>query len=558
MINKIILLLILFASISEIISQNLSQNQLDSLFNRYLLMRTGEQIGEKPIKISHDERKCGFGLAAGVVVNFDKFNFNQQAILKTLFQRPPADTSITTPSGFFRIHYNKTGISAPGYSLVELAKALDSVYQYEVNFLGYPPPPPDNGAGGDNKFDIYITNLGSDYYGFTQPETHLGNNRYTSYTVIDNDYLGYPTTGIDGAKVTIAHEFHHAIQIGNYIYRESDQFYYEITSTAMEEFVFDSINDYYFYLPDYFNNPSRPFLLNNGYNLSIWNIFLQNNFDHQLLKRIWELMPSNRALTSIALALSERGSTFKDQFNRFGIWNYYTGYRSFPGRYYEEAANYPIIRTSDPMPFSPPSRSYAMRSRANTNYYLKINSGLDTLVVIISNSDLVSAIDSIDKTFPFVYTLYNDTSRGLRKLGGIFSADFETLNPFHQSFYNLSEILNDIVVNGDTTFTPQKSNKELFAFPNPFRFNENYILGDYLNIQVDKSFLDGAEFYVYTPSMKLIYNDFHKLVFLPNGAKGIKWNLRDNNGQFVPSGVYFITVRVSDKVFKDKIIILNE
>ncbi len=557
MINKLILL-IFFISVSKIIGQEISQSKLDSIYNLYVLIRTGEQIGEKPISISHDQRKCGFEVAASVVSNFNRFSKLQQSVLTSLFQRPVLDTSIVTPSGFFRIHYNKSGSSAPSYSLQELAKALDSVYNFEVRYLGYPPPPPDNGIGGDNKFDIYITNLGADYYGFTQPETHLGNERYTSFTVIDNDYLGYPTTGINGAKVTVAHEFHHAIQIGNYIYRESDIFYYEITSTAMEEFVFDDINDYYFYLSDYFNNPSRPFLLNNGYNLSIWNLFLQKNFDHQLLKRIWELMPNNRALTSIALAINERGSTFKEQLSKFGIWNYYTGYRNFPGRYYEEAQNYPMIKTTDPMPFSPPSRSYTMRSRATTNYYLKINSGLDSLVVILSNSDIVSGIDSTEKTFPFVYTLYNDTSKGSRKLAGIFSADFETLNPLHQSFYSVSEILNDIVVNGDTSFSPQKSDKEIFPFPNPYRFNENYILGKILNIQVNKSFHDEVDFYVYSSSMNLIYNNFHKLVFLPNGTKGIKWDLRDNNGNYVPSGVYFISIKVGVNVFKDKVVIFNE
>ena len=71
--------------------------------------------------------------------------------------------------------------------------------------------------------------------------------------VIDNDYAGgYYSTGINGARVTVAHEFHHGIQCGNYspknsssLYRNSDVFYYKLTSTAMEEFVVDVVNDYY-------------------------------------------------------------------------------------------------------------------------------------------------------------------------------------------------------------------------------------------------------------------------------------------------------------------------
>ncbi len=40
-----------------------------------------------------------------------------------------------------------------------VAIAADSAYNFEVNYLGYPPPPPDNGVGGDDKYDIYIENI---------------------------------------------------------------------------------------------------------------------------------------------------------------------------------------------------------------------------------------------------------------------------------------------------------------------------------------------------------------------------------------------------------------
>jgi len=547
-------LTLIFIPFNFLNSQELSVSYLDSLFENYVFMRTSKKVGDKPILISDTDRKCGFGLAAAVVKNFDRFNAYQQSILKTLFQRPQTDTSIITPSGFCRIHYNKTGSSSPGYSLIELAKAIDSVYRFEVNFLGYPPPPPDNGMGGDNRFDFYIIDLGSGYYGFTQPETHIGNEKYTSYTVIDNDYVGYPTTGLNGAKATVAHEFHHAIQIGNYILRESDLFYYEISSTAMEEFVFDDINDYYFYLPDYFNNPGRPFILNNGYNLSIWNIFLQNNFGHQLLKRIWELIPMNRALISIALALSERGYTFKDVLNKFGIWNYYTGYRHLPGKFFEEARNYPLIVTTNPMPFSPPSRLYSIGSKATTNFYLKISYGMDTLIVILSNSDIISGIDSVNKTFPISYTLYSNKSTGTRKIAESFSADFDS--PY-KNFYSLAEILNDIVVNGDSTFPQIKVDKDIFVFPNPYILNKNYAMGNYLNIQI-KTPLDFVDLYVYTSSMKLIYSSNKQIGFLSNGSKGIRWDLKDNSGNNVPSGVYFLVVKSGGKTLKEKVAIFNE
>ena len=72
------------------------------------------------------------------------------------------------------------------------------------------------------------------------------------------DIAIFLTKGINAARVTVAHEFHHAIQLGNYSYRDSDLFFYELTSTSMEEFVFNSVNDYYNYLTDYFYFPQYP------------------------------------------------------------------------------------------------------------------------------------------------------------------------------------------------------------------------------------------------------------------------------------------------------------
>ena len=137
--------------------------------------------------------------------------------------------------------------------------------------------------------------------------------------MIDNDFSNHFTTGINGARVTVAHEFHHSIQGGNYIFRSADTFFYELTSTAMEEFVFDDINDYYAYIPSYFRNPETPLPLTNGYNTATWDIFLRDNFDYDIIKRQWELMPSVRAMFAINTSIFEYGSSFASEYNRYGI-----------------------------------------------------------------------------------------------------------------------------------------------------------------------------------------------------------------------------------------------
>ncbi|MGQ9643062.1 MAG: MXAN_6640 family putative metalloprotease, partial [Ignavibacterium sp.] len=535
----------------------LTQQKLDSLLNLFVYVRSENKIeSEKPAHFSREPEKCGFGLVNTIALNIDKFLPEQQSILKVLLQRPILQKSIVTPKGYFRIHYDETGINAPKYSLTELALALDSAYNFEVNFLGYPPPPVDNVNGGDSRYDIYILDLGGSYYGYTQFEDDLGDGKYTSFTVIDNDYQGYYTTGIEGARVTVAHEFHHAIQAGNYIYRESDLFYYEITSTAMEEFVFDDINDYYAYMPDYFNNPTRPFILNSGYNLAIWNIFLKDRFGFDILKRQWELLPSARALNAINISLNENNSTLRNELNRFGVWTYFTNYRSIPGKFFDEAANYPLIRTSTPMVFNPPSKSFSMSTRPTTNYFLKIIDGRDTLISIISNSDFISGTDSANNFFDFEYTLFSDTSVGDRKLSGFYSA---TLNASPQNFWSATEILNNLVVNGDSTFKFSDADKEIFAFPNPYRYNKKYGLGNFVYIQIQNSELgDEVDFSVFTTSMQLIYNSREAVSFLPNGAKGIKYEVKDSDKKHLGSGVYIYTIKRQDKTISGKFVVFNE
>ena len=304
-------------------AQELNQTQLDSLYNLFVNIRTPyheQRPGLQSFDTTHI--KCAFGIVSSIKFNFDRFSAKQKSILKVLLDRPVTDTSFATPSGFFRVHYNISGTDVPKFNLDSLAIALDSAYNFEINYLGYAPPPSDNGAGGDNKYDIYIVNLGNSY-GYTEPETEItpGSGRYTSYMVIDNDYTGFYTTGINAARVTVAHEFHHSIQIGDYIYRyDTDEFFYELTSTSMEHFVYPTIHDYYEYLPYYFNDPQNCFGKNGSlqeYALAIWDIFLQKNFGYDIIKKQWELMPQMRALQAISNSLIDYQTSFGEQLNKF-------------------------------------------------------------------------------------------------------------------------------------------------------------------------------------------------------------------------------------------------
>ena len=353
---------IILVSITTAFSQELTSAKLDSIYYSYLSIRQLD-LDKKGIVLPRDMLKqrylkCGTLLAAEVKRNLKNFSPDKQKILKELFTRPRTDTSIVSPSGFFRIHYDTAGVLAPTYSVQELAYAFDSSYNFEVNYLGYPPPPSDLGAGGDDKYDIYIGigNTLDKEYGETDPENYSSSHTCTSYILINNDFTGFYTNGINAARVTAAHEFHHAIQLGNYIDRtDVDGYFYEITSTSMEHFVYPSIKDYYGYLPALFYSPDLPFTTQNGlreYALCIWNFMLKDKFGYGIIKRQWELMPKMRALNAIAQSLIKNGLSLGQELKNFGIWCYYTNYRAITGKYFTDAANYPLVIPVSVIPFN--------------------------------------------------------------------------------------------------------------------------------------------------------------------------------------------------------------
>ena len=129
--------------------------------------------------------KCGFGIANTLRLNMSMLSPDQQAKLQKVLQRPSTDTSIVSPKGYFRIHFYKPGNSqAPTYNVDSLAVAADSSWDFEINYMGFPPPPSDNGAGGDNLHDVYIVYLSGEY-GETDFDTQItgtsSSGTWTSY-----------------------------------------------------------------------------------------------------------------------------------------------------------------------------------------------------------------------------------------------------------------------------------------------------------------------------------------------------------------------------------------
>ena len=177
-----------------------------------------------------------------------------------------------------------------------------------------------------------------------------------SYLEIDNNFTDpsyQQTRGLDALRVTIAHEFHHAIQFGYYAL-EAGNWWQESTSTWMEEVAYPHIDDYLQYLTHFLGEPRRA--LNSGrpgtnhtYGSAIFSHFLDQRYGRELNRLIWE-------------KLKERESIHLDHFDRvirqvepgglgvvmgeFAVWNYFTNNRH-RDPYYAEGDKYPSVLTRD-------------------------------------------------------------------------------------------------------------------------------------------------------------------------------------------------------------------
>jgi hypothetical protein len=541
-------------------AQSIRLRRIDSLYNKYVALHQKEFPENLSQVTSEEYKKCSFGIENAVRLGIKSFSPAQQKVLKPLFDRPILDTSIISPSGFFRIHFNKT-LNAPKYDIYELAKAFDSSYSFEVSYLGFLSPPRDLGIGGDDKYDIYVYNLGRNIYGNTKSEEEIssGSNTYYSYIEMDNGFVGYPTTGIAAAKVTAAHELHHAIQIGNYILRQTeteiiDLYFYELTSTSMEEFVYDEINDYYYYFKTggYLNFTDKAFADNEGYNLAIWNIFLKDKFNYDVIRRQWELIKSYRALESINRSLIEEQSSFLEAYKEFGLWTFYTNYRTVPGKFFNEAASYPLIKPFMILTSFSNSTPIQINAFVTSNSYLRVinpaTSPKDTLCFVFSNFELESGLNNLKKTFPATLKLSSVIQDGYTFLSDGYYYSFSTDNPF---LWKNSSIINNIVIpDSQIIYAVTEA-----PFPSPFRYGMN----NFLKIPFAGNFNEEISMKVFSVSMDLVYDK--ALILFRDPIKGeavVEWNGLNNKSEKLASGVYIYFIKSQARTALGKLVIVNE
>ena len=287
-------------------------------------------------------KKCATPIMEEMRKNWDIIEPETQTRITSFLDSKTAslDSTYISSGGRFQIHYTLSGIDAvdptdndnngvPDH--IETAgEVLEYVWYIEIDSLGYREPY----LGYNNMMEVYFEDM--EYYGWVQGGDNLH---------LNNDYSDFPGTPLGCLQVTAAHEFHHEVQ---YEYEKSagSGWYMEITSTYMEDVVYDDVNDYLNYLPTWYQSPWESLTLMNGaheYSACIFNHFLEEKFGNNIIKKIWSNSSVN-IITCIKNVLIDHNTTIEKEFAEFEVWNYFTGSRADVGQTtFSEANLFPTI-----------------------------------------------------------------------------------------------------------------------------------------------------------------------------------------------------------------------
>jgi hypothetical protein len=249
----------------------------------------------------------------------------------------------------FRLHYSVNHPDAPrGWPdrqfLDAAAQACERIWETYHPELGWPRPLADGLAGGDERVDIYILDLGSGVFGYALHEEidELAGN--TGFIVVDNDYVAFgDLEPSEALRVTLAHEYHHLIQFG-FGYAAEAAWFMEQNATMMEGKVFPQITDNYRYLGFYTGHAYRRLDLCNGafeYGTWLWPRFLSERWGDAFLVSVWEMWGAVDLgmLETLGLALAPKGG-LDAAFLEWATWNAFLSDWD-DGEHYQYGGAYP-------------------------------------------------------------------------------------------------------------------------------------------------------------------------------------------------------------------------
>ncbi len=510
---------------------------------------------------------CGFHIIARYLSSR-----NSDPSIKSLLQTTPtSDTSILSSSGRFRIFFDTSGVNEPflydsdgkpishsDFAFADsAAKIADYVYNIEVDSLGFPPAvASDSGAGGGNEYEIYVESLPTGEYGYTdfdesRPLINRLNPTYATWMVIRNEFESTYTKGIAAMEVTIAHEYHHGIQLGDYGLWPNDIWFYELTSTWMEQVVYPQVKDYYQYLPAFFSNVALPFNAYipssyAGFERCVFGIFVQQEYPNvDLMKLIWQDMAHEPAVPAIEDAFKSIGVNPSYAFQLFAQWNYLAGYRaSTAAEYglstYPQAANYPSVAIAADGDLTATGVDFFDSALPLTEHFYQVNDGPDTIGIAVVNNNFGAAISGDTLRSQYTVGISTNDVNCVKQISGGYCMFLSVAS--YSNWAIVPFIFGGALIARNDVVFPQPYNPPHGELKIPYPFQET----------------KSASLSIYGISGQLVdrmIGDQDVQQYLR--GKYFVWNGRDSSGKVVNSGVYIYVLSDGSKSVMGKFAVVR-
>ncbi len=212
----------------------------------------------------------------------------------------------------------------------EVAEVADSSYRLLNDIMNFK----EGANGDDNITDIFVLDLNGSAYGWARPI----NSCIDSCVEIDNNYeeTEYYTNGIDAMKVTLIHEYFHTIQFAYRCSAGINSYFYELTSTWIEDIGYPDVNDYLNFMissnsyKNYFKYPEQDFDDTNGYSVALFGHYLSTQFEENdgimyqdelssmVMNKIWDRI-DNTSQTALAAVDYVLQNDYNTSFNEAWI-----------------------------------------------------------------------------------------------------------------------------------------------------------------------------------------------------------------------------------------------
>ena len=345
--------------------------------------------------------------------------------------------------------------------------------------------------------------------------------------------------GIPSLRVTLAHEFHHAIQIGSYGYWTNDVWFHEITSVWMEDVVYHGENDYLNYL---FSSDSQFQLPGTAltaydyimYSRGILGKYFTKRFGGDTMLRIWQNIHSMAPLPAIDLTLhqSPLTTTLGVAFAEWALWNYYTGTRADTVTYYNEAALFPVMTETYYELISPTQQVAGSLPCLATSYYGYVT-GSDTVTVALVNLNPDCPANSPSSS-PFTLTVSRSRpDDSYRAITGNLYLKLDVTNQSQWFAWTIGK------TGPGTTSVAEGS-----AFPNPFHPGEGGFL--YLPMNADEGTLS-----IYSSGMELVYSASRQSQSRL-GQRVFTWDGMTKGNSVAPTGIYIFVLTLPGRTVTGK------